>query len=1426
LPLYEANLTLDTKKTIRENVETILSTMGDARLIWSQGRYRLSLQYPATNAQLIVAETITDDSLLLDQNFEISFPNASQRLNYCTVKFHNEAENFKEDTASWPPKLGPDPIEESYLVGIGAKYYSLGTAASGWDITKPTGAILNDYSVWDGNSPITNLTYLFRIPKELVTPPSSNSFNLEYAGDDKMTFSLVEYPSLSPVTTGSTNKWNELGKQSNVTLGNASQDKVYRLTITAEDTSGEQPKDKGSRTKSRGVAFRILRGTNEIIWNTREPTYDDFVLRTVNNYLYRGNAPSGHPMFGFKGFLEEDNFKELEEEIFAEGITDYYHALAKAEEIVRTSRGSFGVKFLYHVNDRILEPGDFVQLSSETFSIGQTEPLYIRVNEINLREDFICEVEGTRFDASFLAWNVKDDEYVMLAPLYDERVPAPGYVEYYPPAEAPYTNSGKLIWEAVSYIDFKHYSVYMHIEAYGADENYFPIFRQIGSTQETFYELPAIDAMYAIFAVTTVSKSGKESQMAYANMDFVDGKYRVTGVAINQPWLDENGNFIWDNVEPVTQDGGQWADFPTPEQLGDLWRQNTVISVNGLLYILTDLGNGLEWVLYDPGGLVYFLVIESSNGTLFRLNEARTTTLKPRLFKNGAEITEFLTPNICKWRRVSRVPRAAPDDDATWDATHITGYLWVEVDIDDIESQATFFCDIIPLQYIAPSNIAFILMGNNLNDEEVLIRVTKDFVIEEPRVVPVPTNFNQFTSKAESNLIENIKDTKKWVVASGSGLLLSVDDGNTWSIVNDVSDPDLQGPFSRLAKTNYDNTIICILGEQYFCKFSPTDYSIAREAAENPNNIIGVGGTAIENGVLFPGNSFLNLYKGQDHTDLRVGEQTLGISQWDSFISATSIGDKIWLFDGLCAIWRSVDNGVNWTQLHPQWSSVEPWEPTIVDTPYASAVNPTTNRIVIGGTGLIADPKYIAYSIDDGVTWTRVTLPLLPAPYDTWHLIAQISFNAELNKWGCVGYISENWTNYSGVLLVYNEDFTESTIYPIPVTDYIFEICAADRLPAPLPVTTFSFVLTLQTGTTNNYTNHPILINVIEGTYQIRNGYTPPNQGTFGELIYDSSVSPSGRFATIDYSGNNAIFRYSLDLMETWSTQLIRSSEGYFSNIGHIGPNKYIGSQFTWNKTFTESSDGGATWTDYTGSLLAGEIILALGNPNTGYYIGGQYPAAGEPSIVRSLNGVAGFSEISLESSFSVGESGYPTQIANSGDKWYIALSTGGIAKSVDNGATWSAAVERYDQYNSPPALQVLDYLFYKIIAVACNGTRVVFLADEYYTADFTLYNNFRLFYSNDDASTWNTLDITMPTGYEHVDNIPFEYANKLYYDTVAQKWLLVGEFKPTGSNDLHYIVFVIADDFSGYTSIIINDFSDPTAYVVGFQSIPIIIST
>lgn len=157
IKLYECNLTIDTTKTIRDNIDVILDTMNDANLIWSGGKYKLMLEYPEVwnidgevgsapyakdvvvqhteltsgrtslyrskidanawpphdgtsvnaNWEDIVKIEITDENIMRDGQLAISWPDAQSRYNFATVRFLNEAEDFKEDTVSWPDKIEP-----------------------------------------------------------------------------------------------------------------------------------------------------------------------------------------------------------------------------------------------------------------------------------------------------------------------------------------------------------------------------------------------------------------------------------------------------------------------------------------------------------------------------------------------------------------------------------------------------------------------------------------------------------------------------------------------------------------------------------------------------------------------------------------------------------------------------------------------------------------------------------------------------------------------------------------------------------------------------------------------------------------------------------------------------------------------------------------------------------------------------------------------------------------------------------------------------------------------------------------------------------------------------------------------------------------------------------------------------------------------
>ena len=106
VPLYECNVTLDTEKGIRDNIETIMLSMNYAELTWdTEGKYKLLLDYPANDSETsaLVTQSFNKDNILSDL-FNIQFPSASDRFNQVTVSFLNEHEDFKTDSATFPTR--------------------------------------------------------------------------------------------------------------------------------------------------------------------------------------------------------------------------------------------------------------------------------------------------------------------------------------------------------------------------------------------------------------------------------------------------------------------------------------------------------------------------------------------------------------------------------------------------------------------------------------------------------------------------------------------------------------------------------------------------------------------------------------------------------------------------------------------------------------------------------------------------------------------------------------------------------------------------------------------------------------------------------------------------------------------------------------------------------------------------------------------------------------------------------------------------------------------------------------------------------------------------------------------------------------------------------------------------------------------------
>lgn len=105
-------------------------------------------------------------------------------------------------------------------------------------------------------------------------------------------------------------------------------------------------------------------------------------------------------------YLAEDNQQPLKGEISVPGLTNPYHALAKAEEMVRLSRSSHVIRLQLSREVTTLEPGDFFILSSE---IAQINNEVYRAEAVRIGEDFTVDVEAYSFNFNTLAWNIADD---------------------------------------------------------------------------------------------------------------------------------------------------------------------------------------------------------------------------------------------------------------------------------------------------------------------------------------------------------------------------------------------------------------------------------------------------------------------------------------------------------------------------------------------------------------------------------------------------------------------------------------------------------------------------------------------------------------------------------------------------------------------------------------------------------------------------------------------------------------------------------------------------------------------------------------------------------------------------------------------------------------------------------------------------------
>ena len=102
--LFEANIALDTGDSVWDNIEQLMALTNDGALLWSDGKYKLMLEYPMTGPQqeALVRATYTDNHLVMSGGFSKVYPSQDTKLNQVSVSFPNGNREFREDVRTWP----------------------------------------------------------------------------------------------------------------------------------------------------------------------------------------------------------------------------------------------------------------------------------------------------------------------------------------------------------------------------------------------------------------------------------------------------------------------------------------------------------------------------------------------------------------------------------------------------------------------------------------------------------------------------------------------------------------------------------------------------------------------------------------------------------------------------------------------------------------------------------------------------------------------------------------------------------------------------------------------------------------------------------------------------------------------------------------------------------------------------------------------------------------------------------------------------------------------------------------------------------------------------------------------------------------------------------------------------------------------------
>lgn len=353
----------------------------------------------------------------------------------------------------------------------------------------------------------------------------------------------------------------------------------------------------------------IRESATDVTWPNSQSRFNFGTLRFINEAKnFAEDSVSWPEKYGsdtvvYNKFLEEDSNEPLETDMFGEGITDYYHAKAYIEQLVRESRSKTNYSLTVSRDFIHIEPGDIIKLVSEVLNIpGEL----LKVAEVKPTGEGTIELSLIKFDANVLAWNIGDNEYVPPRNIYSQSIPNVNIdtIQFVPNTDPNMATAGTLTWARPNSSRITEFVIQYTTQYNNAATNW----QYLGRSFTNKFVLPIMPTGAFVITIISVDSFGRKAP---------ESGWPLFGIGVSDVASESIALTVYqrNSVTPIEPVGGSY-NFTTSYFSPPNGWYTTPPSGTSPLYSISAVAYN------NPGNhidtdLVWGQLLQLSNGTLF-----------------------------------------------------------------------------------------------------------------------------------------------------------------------------------------------------------------------------------------------------------------------------------------------------------------------------------------------------------------------------------------------------------------------------------------------------------------------------------------------------------------------------------------------------------------------------------------------------------------------------------------------------------------------------------------------------------------------------------------------------------------------------------------------------------------------------------------